>query len=221
MSIKLMDKGKNKDLFVDYGEFVLHYDFNPNTLFRAHRIALHYINGNSRDIDLDALAHAHQKAIQAYLSARKDFTEWPLERILNVMFNELDLDGDIPRNDIALTYKLNDHDVRQISGVRETLQELAKSRNLHIISNLPHDSLVYELTNQHLKDLFRTITISFEVGHRKPHPAIYQEAMKRAKVTPEESIFASHEEYEVEGARNVGMEGILAQDINGVLEKLE
>ena len=218
--VKIMTNGK--ELFMDYGEFILHYHFDRKTLFRAHRIALDLINRNNpKYLVLDDLNHAHEKAIEDYLKARKeDYSEWTLERILDFTLKELRINGKVPREDIILAYKLNDHDVRPTEGAKEALTQLSKERNLHIISNLPHDSLVYELDHHKLRGFFKTITISCEVGYRKPHPLIYKEAMQRARTTPQESIFASHEEYEVEGARNVGMYGILAKNVAGVLNQL-
>ena len=63
-----------------------------------------------------------------------------------------------------------------------------------------------------MQDLFRTITMSYEVGFRKPHPAIYREAMRRVGTTPENSTYISHDEtVDLEGARQVGMETKLVQ----------
>ncbi|MCX6750405.1 MAG: HAD-IA family hydrolase, partial [Candidatus Pacearchaeota archaeon] len=114
-------------------------------------------------------------------------------------------------------YKLNDHDATPKGNSLEILADLAKRRKLGIISNLPHDSLVYELQKYGMRELFDTITVSYQVGVRKPHPEIYLEAMRRAGAKPENSLFISHDEAEVNGARAVGMEAILTNSLEEMI----
>ena len=143
-----------------------------------------------------------------------------MERIMGLMLDKLGLNG-ILVSDIADIYKINDHDARPMPSTLESLPKLEQAYTLGIISNLPHDSLVSELDNYNLLPLFDTITISCQVGYRKPHPRIYQEALRRARATPKRSIFVSHDEQEVEGAGRVGMRSLLAKSLEEALIKLE
>ncbi len=207
-------------IFLDYGELIFNYDFNKDTLLRAHKIALQHINSRNGRISLEQLSGVHNTSIKAYLESRIDDTEWPMERIMGLMFENLGLNGNISISDISDIYKLNDHDATPMPTTLETLPELAKMGKLGIISNLPHDSLIYELKENDLFDFFKTITVSYQVGYRKPHPAIYLEAMKRTHTTPSQSIFISHDEKEVDGARNVGMTSLLAKNLGEALQEV-
>jgi len=57
--------------------------------------------------------------------------------------------------------------------------------------------------------IFDEYVLSFEVGYLKPHPQIYQEALKKAKARAEECVFIDDLEENIEGARNVGLDTIL------------
>jgi len=210
-----------ENLFLDYGGLIFNYDFNRHTLFRAHDLALKCINSISEGpIELDRLAKAHDSAIKEYLVARQDNSEWNMDKIMNLMLSKLESPNPIPVSMISLIYKLNDHDAYPKGDAVKILKNLAKEKRVGIISNLPHDSLVHELQRFGLLNSINTITVSYQVGFRKPHPAIYLEAMKKANANPRRSTFVSHDQIEVKGAEAVGMEGILADSLEEVIGKI-
>lgn len=209
---------KDKKIFLDYGGLICDYQFNRGTLFRAHRLALDYLNSqNGHKISLDQLSSAHDKAIRAYLQARQDHTEWPMDKIMGLVLSNLGLNGNISVSRVSDIYKYNDHDATPYPITKKVLGILSKMGKLGIISNLPHDSEIEELKAFGLLDHFDTITISYQVGYRKPHPAIYETALRSAEVTSEESIFISHDQEEVEGARRLGIESHLVKSIGEVI----
>jgi HAD superfamily hydrolase (TIGR01509 family) len=57
--------------------------------------------------------------------------------------------------------------------------------------------------------IFDDYVLSYEVGYMKPHPEIYQEALKKARVRAEECVFLDDLPENVTGARRVGMDAIL------------
>ncbi|MEK6891115.1 MAG: HAD family hydrolase [Nanoarchaeota archaeon] len=209
-----------RNIFLDYGELIAKQEFNRDTLYRAHNLALDYLNSNHPNlVSLDNLAGSHNQVILRYLEARKDGTEWSMERIISQVIGALNI-SDSHVSSLVNIYKLNDHDYSLLPDAREVLLEIARSRKLGIISNLPHNSLIHELEDFELLDLFDTLTISGVVGYRKPHPAIYQSALAKAQTRPEESTFVSHDKDEVKGAERVGMEGILVKSIKEVVGML-
>jgi len=208
---------KKPNMFFDYGGFLFNYDFDRQTLFRAHDIALRHLNSEGLNFNLDQLSKAHNEAINTYLEARRDFTEWPMDKIMTLMLGNLGIHSADLTSQMSEIYKLNDHDSTPKGNSLKILNDLALTKKLGIISNLPHDSLIYELERYGMKGLFDTITISYEVGVRKPHPRIYTEAMKRANVKPGDCLFVSHDDEEVNGARAVGMEAVLADSLEEMI----
>ncbi len=58
-------------------------------------------------------------------------------------------------------------------------------------------------------DAFHSITISAEEGVMKPDAKIYQIAIERAGVEPDEAVFIDDFAHNIDGAEAVGMQGIL------------
>jgi epoxide hydrolase-like predicted phosphatase len=59
-----------------------------------------------------------------------------------------------------------------------------------------------------IADVFDEIIISAEVGVAKPDPGIYQTALERLAVTPQQAVFVDDFPANIEGARAVGMHAI-------------
>ena len=205
-------------LFLDYGGLIVDYKFNKKTLFRAHSLVKDYLNNLGHSITIRKLNSAHESAIQSYLGAREsNGCEWPMKKIIGLVLDKLCEYDDAMLERVSELYKLHDHDVELKHGAT-ALPELAKRHKLGIISNLPHDSLIYELRRFDLLDLFKTITMSHQAGFRKPHRKIYEFALKKAKARPSESLFASHEQAELDGAATVGMRTMLTDNLEKLLE---
>ena len=61
-----------------------------------------------------------------------------------------------------------------------------------------------------LPNWLQLIVTSQEVGFTKPHPKIFQAAIKRAGVKPSEAIYVGDQyQYDIVGANEAGMRGIL------------
>jgi putative hydrolase of the HAD superfamily len=59
---------------------------------------------------------------------------------------------------------------------------------------------------------FDTLTISGEVGWRKPNPRIFKKALQRLNVKASEAILIGDSpHYDIEGAKNIGMRTILVR----------
>jgi len=94
-------------------------------------------------------------------------------------------------------------------GTREALVRLAESYRLGVISNA--DGKIAEvLARCGIAGCFESITDSGIVGREKPHPAIFQAALRSLSVRPEESLYVG-DVYSVDylGATSSGMRAIL------------
>ncbi len=70
-------------------------------------------------------------------------------------------------------------------------------------------------------ELFDAVVISGEVGARKPEPRIYLMTAERLGVRPHQCVFVDDLLQNVEGARAVGMEGIVHRSADFTIPKLE
>jgi epoxide hydrolase-like predicted phosphatase len=76
-------------------------------------------------------------------------------------------------------------------------------------------------SNDELGDMFDAVLISGEVGMRKPDAAIFLRAAELLELEPAECVFVDDLEQNAEGARAVGMEGIVHRSARFTLPKLE
>ena len=68
-----------------------------------------------------------------------------------------------------------------ISGAREVLEYLQEDYQLHIITNGFEESQNKKLKHADLSRYFKTVTISEHVGKQKPHPLVFEIALKNAQ----------------------------------------
>ena len=97
-----------------------------------------------------------------------------------------------------------------------TLQALrAEGLRLGIVSNaayLPR-LMVGQMQALGLRQYFDGVTFSSEVGRRKPHPAIYQDALRKVGVEPTETLFVGDRVREdVQGPQRLGMRAVLTRE---------
>ena len=94
-------------------------------------------------------------------------------------------------------------------GTRESLMRLGETYRLGVISNA--DGKIAEVLGRcGIADCFDTITDSGIVGKEKPHPAIFEAALRSLGATPQEGLYTG-DIYSVDylGATRVGMQGML------------
>lgn len=94
-------------------------------------------------------------------------------------------------------------------GTREALDKIAERYPIAVISNA--DGKIAELLHRcGIGDCFRTITDSGIVGHEKPHPVIFDTALKSMRAIAEKSLYVG-DVYSVDyrGAMAAGMQAIL------------
>jgi putative hydrolase of the HAD superfamily len=88
------------------------------------------------------------------------------------------------------------------------LRELAATRRLGLVSNYDHGRMVHELLAHHAIDrLFSATLISIEFGRRKPHRAIFEEALRRLDAAPQDALFIGDSwTDDIAGARGAGID---------------
>jgi putative hydrolase of the HAD superfamily len=95
------------------------------------------------------------------------------------------------------------------AGTREALDRIRQQYAIAVISNA--DGLIDAVLGRcGICDCFASITDSGNVGHEKPHPAIFAAALSKMKADPAESLYVG-DVYSVDymGARNAGMDAVL------------
>ena len=100
--------------------------------------------------------------------------------------------------------------VRLIPGTMELLDYLKPKYHLHLITNGFQEVQHIKLSGSGLEPYFETLTVSEEVGVKKPNPEIFQYALRKAHARAEESLMIGDEmAVDIDGARAVGMDTLL------------
>jgi putative hydrolase of the HAD superfamily len=125
------------------------------------------------------------------------------------LFGELHLrDEDLRRRLIANTRASMNWNQKR-PGTREALERIGARYRLAVISNA--DGRIAELLSGcGIADCFQTITDSGVVGQEKPHPLIFETALRATQAKAEESLYVG-DVYSVDfvGATQAGMQAVL------------
>jgi putative hydrolase of the HAD superfamily len=102
------------------------------------------------------------------------------------------------------------HHFHLYDDVEPVLRELERRGvKIGLISN-SHRSLASFEQHFELEGLISAAVSSSEHGYLKPHPSIFEAALRLAEVRPEESVMVGDSfSHDIEGARRVGMRGVL------------
>jgi HAD superfamily hydrolase (TIGR01549 family) len=96
-----------------------------------------------------------------------------------------------------------------LPGTRDALERIRQDYAIAIISNAD-GKIDAVLRRCGIADCFDSITDSGIVGHEKPHPAIFDAALRAMKADPAESLYVG-DVYSIDyvGARNAGLQAVL------------
>lgn len=102
----------------------------------------------------------------------------------------------------------------------EILTKLNQSYTLHIITNGFKEVQNIKLEKSNLKQYFDVVVCSEETGHKKPHKAVFNEALKQANTTAPKSIMIGDSyEADIMGALKIGMKAIWFNPNNEIAKK--
>ena len=97
--------------------------------------------------------------------------------------------------------------VRLVPGTMELLQYLKPKYHLHLITNGFQEVQHIKLSGSGMEPYFETLTVSEEVGVKKPNPEIFRYALAKAQATAEESLMIGDEmDVDIDGARAAGID---------------
>ena len=99
--------------------------------------------------------------------------------------------------------------VRLVPGTMELLDYLKPKYHLHLITNGFQEVQHTKLSGSGLEPYFETLTVSEEVGVKKPNPEIFHYALSKANASPTESLMIGDEmAVDIDGARAAGIDQI-------------
>jgi epoxide hydrolase-like predicted phosphatase len=128
------------------------------------------------------------------------------------IFNELN----VPRSDNVILELMHSW-VNQVSIISQPMLDLVgQLRTEYKVGLLSNTSAEYipVLRDKNFFEHFDNVVLSYEVGLRKPDPAIYELAAEHLNIPPQQLVFVDDMAVNVEAANKFGMRGIIFQDID-------
>jgi len=114
---------------------------------------------------------------------------------------------------------------RPIAKGMEMLREAkVKGYKTYLLSNIGKEDYEYILQRKDLAeivDLTDAQVLSYQVGHVKPEPGIYKNLLKTYDLKPEECLFIDNKQVMIDGAKAVGIDGIVCVNHDKVIKQLK
>jgi HAD superfamily hydrolase (TIGR01662 family) len=167
----------------------------------------------------DELARRGERFVHAYFASPAAGEDWRRldeaaywQNLVQLLLQEMGLEADAAQCTMAVSARLS-ADGRRAYCPPQAHQTLAHLRAagyvLGLLSN--RDKPLDELCRQHgLEDYFAVTLSSGQVGATKPEPRIFEEALRRVGVAPEEAVYVGDNYFaDVVGARRAGLTPIL------------
>jgi putative hydrolase of the HAD superfamily len=160
---------------------------------------------------LEAYGQAHQKYRVVRYQKLVEVTNavWISEALNNLGYKTT-LDDPRVKTAVNVFFEdyLNSLELRPCA--KSLLKKISTSYKLGLISNFTYAPVIYAgLRKLGINQFFNAVLVSDEVGWRKPHPKIFNQALKRLKVSAHETIYVGDSPLEdIKGAKSTGMKTI-------------
>ena len=204
-----MNKDNITDIFFDLDHTLWDFDKNSNLTF------IKIFKLNKLEIDIDVFLEAYHPINTNYWNLYRE-NKISKEKLrfyrLADTFKKLKIEvGDSMTRKLSFDYidYLSDFN-HLIPGAIEILEYLENKYSMHIITNGFKEVQKKKLEKSTIAKYFKTITISEEVGYKKPSPIIFNYALKKANAINSNSLMIGDSyQADILGAINVGINAIL------------
>jgi len=178
---------------------------------------------------LDAYNAAHEKYRKVRYEQLREVTNavWVSEALNNLGF-EVTMDDCRIKTALSVFFQdfIDNLEIRK--GAKKLIHQAKEQGKVGLISNFTYAPVIYaSLRKLGINQFFNAIVVSEDMGWRKPHKRIFQEALRKLQVTAEETVYIGDSPLEdIEGAKTVGMKTIFVpsqfnslQDLRGIKQQ--
>ncbi|MDD5086471.1 MAG: HAD family phosphatase [Candidatus Nanoarchaeia archaeon] len=97
---------------------------------------------------------------------------------------------------------------QEIKTTFSLIKKLKKNYKVALLSNTNKIDFDYVMKKSELFPLFDSVTLSFEVGYKKPEKQIYLDALKKLNLKPDECVYIDDIKEYSDAASRLGLHGI-------------
>ena len=204
----MLDKENLSDLFFDLDHTL--WDFEKNSSLTFERIFEEMKIQLSLEVFLTAYKEINLRFWKLYRENKITQKELRQQRLIQA-FKTVDFEVDPGRID-----EISNLYIQYLStfphlfdGAIPLLSLLKKKYRLHIITNGFQVIQHRKIHNSGLSPFFDQIFTAEAVGHKKPHPIIFEYALEKTSTLPSHSIMIGDNlEADIQGALDIGMQAI-------------
>ncbi len=165
-----------------------------------------YIRSLGVSVSEKRLRSASISILEKLKKIRSSNKEIPLEDLYGIMLRKLG----IPSEESLLSHihelYIDSFKIELVEGVENTLKRLMKKYRLAVISNASSNIVKYAIKKFDLQKYFDVVTVSRDIGIRKPDPRIFEYTLNKLNVTPYEAVHVGDSiESDIIGAKKIGM----------------
>lgn len=131
------------------------------------------------------------------------FGDWQAPK----QFGIEDVDGCVARI-VELAHR-NLRQVELYEGAKELLEQLARTKQLALLSSSKREVLEWGLEHNGIAHIFDVIISGDEVTHHKPHPEVIEKGLAALNATKERAVMIGDSRKDLEAASNAGVDSIL------------
>ena len=110
---------------------------------------------------------------------------------------------------------------QEIRTTINLIKELKKNYKVALLSNINKIDFDYTIKKSEVFPLFDAITLSFEIGHKKPEKEIYLDALKKLNLKPDECVFIDDIKEYSDAASKLGIHGIHYTSYENLIKELK
>ena len=110
---------------------------------------------------------------------------------------------------------------QEIRTTISLIKRLKKDYKVALLSNTNKIDFDYTIKNSGVFPLFDAVTLSFEVGHRKPDKEIFFDALKKLNLKPNECVFIDDIKEYSDAASKLGIHGINYLSYENLIKELK
>ncbi len=192
-----------KNLFFDLDHTIWDFDANAEETLRElyHIYQVRFLSHRSEQDFLDIYVKNNDEMWKLYRQNKITKDVLRSKRFVDT-FREMEVDEEeIPHNIWEKYLEICPTKTILMPGAIETLDYLAGKYELHLITNGFAEVQRRKLAHSDLGKYFQSLTISEEVGKQKPHPLVFETALKNAKSSLKTSHYVGDNlEADVKGA---------------------
>lgn len=162
------------------------------------------------NLDVEELRDAYEKYLPRY-----DCGKIGKEEFINLISNEID--KKIDANDFFNIYLKN---VIIRNNVLDFIKSLKGKYKLVVLSNANEFNIKNIFKNISLEEIFDYLFYSYQIKMLKPNKEIYEYVLRRLKVKAEECFFIDDKIENINGAKSIGIKGIVYKDLEQIKNEL-